>query len=189
MEFVLTILLFLFINHFIVKGILVPLQMFKLIDEYVALRDKLFALKCSYGDKLIDPIYDEFDSCICKTASRLEHFNYLTVNYKTRGASYEEKITVYNFLESINNCNDKEVKQLFDTYLTITKRAFDANMLPWHLYVFPWSIYNAIVKWKKSKASKSSADQMHFDQKYFEALRKAMLLFANEKQQHKIVLS
>lgn len=189
MEFIIVVLLLLYLYHLIVKGFFLPLKRFKLIQEYVVLRDKIFALKCNYGDKVIDPIYDELDSCICKTASRLEHFNYLTVNYETWGASYEEKIKVDNFIESICNCNDEEANQLFDSYLAITKRAFDINMLPWQLYIFPWSIYKAIVKWKKSKVSKPSSDQEYYDEKYITQLKKAMLLFANEKQQHTIILS
>lgn len=139
MEFLFLALAALAAIHFIYEAIIAPSLRFELRLKLFALRDELRILKLTHSESLSDELFDDLQSSLNATISRLNLIDLRILKTAYESFGHDEKLRkmAEQRDELIRSCPISEVQKIRQRQISFVARAMLINSGGWFPYLVP----------------------------------------------------
>lgn len=151
--YILLLVTFLAIIHFIYEAIIAPSMRFKARLDLFRLRDELRSMKIKHGDTLDDKHFNYLQDSINSTINMIPRFELMTISMMMvalKKDSYLEK-KLQERLKVLDDCVIPDVIEIRKRSMDIALRAYFINSGMWFCYLLPIAISLGLYKALKDK--------------------------------------
>ncbi|WP_422139676.1 hypothetical protein [Endozoicomonas sp. ALC020] len=148
MSYIIVAVIFLALWHFVYDGIILPSLRLMLRNRLFKIRDRLRMHKIKSGSKTNISAFNIVHSGINNLISRLPYLDLKVMRDIEQEVDHNPELLhkVKKRIETINECEDEELKEIFRQANLVVGLAFVVNSGAWLIYLIPVAIVLASIQ-------------------------------------------